>query len=91
MHSLWPASPAGKALTWLKARQNIFYGGTYIGQSYIDTRFATDSLEISLGRDKKVAVTRVKKQDKNSKNFTGSDRKEIFTYEITIRNNTKHL
>jgi uncharacterized protein (TIGR02231 family) len=78
-----------ESLNLIEGPANIFYGGTYIGQSYIDTRFATDSLEISLGRDKKVAVTRVKKQDKNSKNFTGSDRKEIFTYEITIRNNNK--
>jgi len=78
-----------ESLNLIEGPANIFYGGTYIGQSYIDTRFATDSLEISLGRDKKVAVTRVKKEDKNSKNFTGSDRKETFTYEITVRNNNK--
>ncbi|NVO02790.1 MAG: DUF4139 domain-containing protein [Bacteroidetes bacterium] len=74
-------------LNLIEGQANIFYGGTYIGQSYIDTRFATDSLEISLGRDKKVAVTRVKKQDLSSKSFIGTNKKEMFIYEINVRNN----
>jgi uncharacterized protein (TIGR02231 family) len=74
-------------LNLIEGQANIFYGGTYIGQSYIDTRFATDSLEISLGRDKKVAVTRVKKQDLSSKSFIGNNKKEMFIYEINVRNN----
>ncbi|MFH0894229.1 MAG: DUF4139 domain-containing protein [Bacteroidota bacterium] len=74
-------------LNLIEGKANIYYGGTFIGESYIDTRFADDSLEISLGRDKKVAVTRTKKQDLSGKNLIGTNRKENFTYEITVRNN----
>ena len=54
-------------LNLIEGPANIFYGGTYIGQSTIDTRFANDTLDLSLGRDKKVAITRTKKQDFSSK------------------------
>jgi len=76
-------------LNLIEGSANIFFSGTYIGQSYIDTRFASDTLEISLGRDKKVAITRTKKQDYSGKNFSGSNKKEVFTYEISVRNNNK--
>lgn len=82
------ASVAGwENLNLIEGKANIYYGGTFIGESYIDTRFTDDSLEISLGRDKKVAVTRIKKQDKAGKNLIGTNRKEMFAYEITVRNN----
>jgi uncharacterized protein (TIGR02231 family) len=74
-------------LNLIEGNANIFYGGTYIGSSYINTRFADDTLEISLGRDKKVVVTRVKKQDFSGTTFLGSNLKEKLSYEITVRNN----
>lgn len=78
-----------ESLNLIEGNANIFYAGTYIGQSYINTRFAGDSLEISLGRDKKVSVTRVKKKDFSSKSFIGGNTKETLSYEITVRNNNK--
>lgn len=76
-------------LNLIEGSANIFYAGTYIGQSYISTRFADDTLEISLGRDKKVDVTRVKKEDFSGKTFLGGNMKEKLSYEITVRNNNK--
>jgi uncharacterized protein (TIGR02231 family) len=76
-------------LNLIEGNANIFYSGTYIGQSYISTRFADDTLEISLGRDKKVSVTRIKKQDFSGKSFFGGNAKEKLSYEITVRNNNK--
>lgn len=76
-------------LNLIEGNANIFYGGTFIGTSYINTRFADDTLEISLGRDKKVAVTRTKKQDFSGKTFLGSNMKEKLSFEITVRNNNK--
>jgi uncharacterized protein (TIGR02231 family) len=78
-----------ESLNLIEGNANIFYAGTYIGQSYIDTRFATDTLEISLGRDKKVAITRTKKVDHSGKTFIGGNLKETLSYEITVRNNNK--
>lgn len=78
-----------ESLNLIEGPANIFYAGSFVGESYIDTRFANDTLDISLGRDKKVAITRTKKQDFNDKKIFGTQRKENFTYEITARNNNK--
>ncbi len=74
-------------LNLIEGNANIFYAGTYIGQSYLDTRYSNDTLEVSLGRDKKIAITRTKKEDLSEKSLFGSERKEKLTYNITIRNN----
>lgn len=78
-----------ESLNLIEGPANIFYAGSYVGESYIDTRFANDSLSISLGRDKKVAITRTKKQDFSDKKIFGTQHKENFIYEITVRNNNK--
>ncbi|MEI6815378.1 MAG: DUF4139 domain-containing protein [Bacteroidota bacterium] len=68
---------------------NVYYGENYIGESFISTRQTGDTLDLSLGRDKKILVSRVKKQDFGSKSFTGSNRIESFMYELTVKNNNK--
>lgn len=78
-----------ESLNLIEGPANIFYAGSFVGESYIDTRFANDTLDISLGRDKKVAITRIKKQDFSDKKIFGMQRKENFIYEITVRNNNK--
>ena len=66
--------------------QNVF-GNTYIGQTHIATEGSDDTLELSLGSDRKVNITRVKKEDYNSKSLAGLYKVEKFTYEIDVRNN----
>ena len=68
---------------------NIYYGGTFVGESYINTRNISDTLDISLGRDKKILVTRTKLKDYSSTQFIGSKRKEVLAYEIVVKNNSK--
>lgn len=68
---------------------NIYYGGTYVGQSYIYTRNADDTLDLSLGRDNKVLVTRSKIKEFSSKKLIGNTTKETFAYEIVVKNNRK--
>lgn len=68
---------------------HIYFGGSYIGESYIQTRNASDTLDLSLGRDKKVLVTRTKLKDYSSTKFIGSKRKETLAYSMTIKNNRK--
>ncbi|MCP4521437.1 MAG: DUF4139 domain-containing protein [Cytophagales bacterium] len=65
---------------------NIYYNGKYVGESYISTATANDTLAFSLGRDSKINITRVKKQDFNKKKWIGLNRSEYFEYEIAIRN-----
>lgn len=68
---------------------NVYYGGTYVGQSYIYTRSVDDTLDLSLGRDNKVLVTRSKVKEYCSKKLLGSNTKETFAYEMVVKNNRK--
>ena len=68
---------------------NVYFGGTYVGQSHIYTRSLDDTLDLSFGRDKKVMVSRTKLKDFNSSSFSGANKKEMASYEIIVKNNRK--
>jgi uncharacterized protein (TIGR02231 family) len=68
---------------------NVYFGGSYVGQSYIYTRSLDDTLDLSFGRDKKVMVSRTRLKDFNSKTLSGNNKKETQSYEIVIKNNRK--
>lgn len=68
---------------------NVYFGGTYVGQSYIYTRSVDDTLDISLGRDKKLVVTRTKLKEFNNEKTVGSSKKETYSYEIVVKNTRK--
>jgi len=73
----------------LSGEINLFYEGTYVGKSYIETRTAKDTLDISLGRDKNIAVTRIKLKDFSSSAFVGLNKKELTAWEINVKNKKK--
>ena len=68
---------------------NVYYGGAYVGRSYIYTRSTDDTLNLSLGRDRKVIVTRTKQKDLTSTKYIGINKKESYSYELTVKNNRK--
>ncbi len=68
---------------------NVYFGGTYVGQSYINTRSVDDTLSLSFGRDKKIVVTRTKIKYFNSEKITTTTRKVTHSYEMVIKNNRK--
>lgn len=69
---------------------NIFYQGTYLGQSYIDTRSVSDTLLLSLGRDENVSVKRLQLQELSKTQLIGTSKKEYFGYEIIVKNNRRN-
>lgn len=71
----------------LEGEANIFFEETYIGKSLIDIRFATDMLQISLGKDKNVSVSRENLKDFTSQKFIGSKKEETKFWRTTVRNN----
>jgi uncharacterized protein (TIGR02231 family) len=70
----------------LPGEANIFFEGTFVGKSFIDPNNIKDTLEVSLGRDKRIVVKREKLKDLTSKNFIGTSRKESYVWEISVRN-----
>ena len=72
---------------FLEGEANVFFEDTFIGKSVLDVRYATDTMQISLGRDKNVVVKREKIKDLTTKKFIGSKKEEIQAWEITVKNN----
>ncbi|MCB0699347.1 MAG: mucoidy inhibitor MuiA family protein [Chitinophagales bacterium] len=73
-------------LNLLPAQTNIFYEGTYVGQGYIDVRNVKDTMNLSLGRDKKIVVRRERDMKLQKRQTVGSNIKESFAYTISVRN-----
>lgn len=65
---------------------NIYQGRKYIGQSKLDIRSLTDTLSVSLGRDKDVVVTRVKVKGKTNNQLLGGTKKSSVAYNISVAN-----
>jgi len=70
----------------LEGEANIFFEDTFIGKSILDVRYATDTLQISLGRDKNVIVKREKIKDYTSKKLIGKNKKETIGWKTIIKN-----
>jgi len=68
---------------------NLFFEGTYVGQSTINPEVTADTMLISLGRDDRVKIERNILKDLSSKQFIGTNKKELKGYEIMVRNNKK--
>jgi hypothetical protein len=73
----------------LEGEANIFFENTYIGKSVLDTKYISDTLSISLGRDRNVAVKRDMIKEYTKKQFIGSKKEETRSWQILVKNNKK--
>lgn len=67
---------------------NIYNGRRFIGQSEIDIRTLSDTLSVSMGREKDVTVTRVKVQGKSRPVVLGANRKASVAFNISVANHS---
>lgn len=70
----------------LSGEANLFFEDTFIGKSLIDTHNTTDTLNLSLGTDKSISVTRVLQKEVSQKQSLGANRKETRDWLISIKN-----
>ena len=71
----------------LEGEANVFFEETYIGKTLLDVRFASDTLQLSLGRDKNVSVQREKIKDHTTRQFIGTKKEETRAWKTTVKNN----
>lgn len=71
----------------LEGEANLFFEGTYVGKTLLDVRYATDTLQISLGRDKNISVKREKIKEFTTKRFIGNKKEESKGWDIDVKNN----
>lgn len=77
------------SLNLLPGEANIIMDNIYIGKSFLNPSITQDTLEISLGKDKRISIERkvVKECTVEKKRDYKLD---IFTYEIIVKNNKKN-
>ena len=81
-----------QTLDLIPGNANIIMDDTYIGKSFIDPNSTADTLNLSLGKDKRVGVKRTLVKDASLSKTKDANTKQTFTYELVIKNNkTKEI
>jgi uncharacterized protein (TIGR02231 family) len=76
-------------LNLVSGETSLFFEGTYVGTAYIDTQNTKDTMNVSLGRDKSIVVTRTRQKDFTSRKLIGSTRTDTRSFEVVARNKKK--
>lgn len=71
----------------LPAKAHLFFEGTFVGSTFLTLTQSSDTLSISLGKDKGVIVNRTKLKTQDGRQLIGSQKIANRAYEIVIRNN----
>lgn len=74
-------------LNLLPGEANIIFEGVYTGKTFLNPGSTQDTMNLAIGKDKRIVVKREKLKDFSSTKFLGSNKKQVFTYEITVKNN----
>jgi uncharacterized protein (TIGR02231 family) len=69
----------------LPAVANIYYDGTYVGQTRINPGTMDDKMELPLGRDSNVIITRKKTKDDDKERALSNEKTKSVEYEIALR------
>lgn len=73
----------------LSGKANIYFEGSFVGETFLNAKNTKDTMNISLGRDKRIVIDRKQIKDFTRKRFLGSNIKQTFGYEISVRNTKK--
>lgn len=79
--------PNWQTFNFLPGEANVIFEGTYVGKSFIDPSDTNDTLNLTLGTDKRVVIKREKMADFSSVKFLGTNKLQEMMYEITVKNN----
>jgi uncharacterized protein (TIGR02231 family) len=68
------------------AAANIFFDGSYIGETYIDPTTMEDTLNLSMGRDPNIVVKRTLLKKDCKEKIIGDKKEKTMAYSIEIKN-----
>ncbi len=81
--------PNWQNLNLLPGRASLYFKGTFVGRTHINTANTSDTITISLGHDKEIIVDWKKVSDFSRKQIIGNKVKQVVKIEITLRNNKR--
>lgn len=76
-----------QSLNFIPGEANIIFEGTFIGKSFLDPSSSNDTLNLTLGVDKRVTIQKELMKDFSSTKFLASNKTQTFTYDLTVKNN----
>lgn len=73
-------------LQLVPAKANIFFEGTYMGETYLDPTTMDDTLSLSLGKDPNIIVKRTLLKKETKEKIVGTKKERTFAYSIEVKN-----
>lgn len=74
-------------LNLLPSQSSIFFNGKYIGKSFINTKFAKETLDLYLGKDRNISISRYRDNSETLKPLAmGDDVSQRYAYTIDVKN-----
>ncbi|HRF39227.1 MAG TPA: DUF4139 domain-containing protein, partial [Saprospiraceae bacterium] len=67
----------------------LFFEGSYVGKTYLNTAETGDTLRLSLGRDESIVVERKREKEFADKQFLGGKITQTTGWNIELRNSKK--
>ncbi len=78
-----------ESLSLLPGVARIYSEGTFTGEASIQPAVTGDTLELSLGRDKRITVKRQRLKDQSSQRVLGSSRERELAFDFQVKNARK--
>lgn len=73
-------------LQLVPAKANIFFDGSYIGETYLDPTTMDDTLQLSLGKDPNIIVKRTLLKHESKDKIVANNKERTFAYAIEVKN-----
>ncbi|MBI3133551.1 MAG: DUF4139 domain-containing protein [Bacteroidetes bacterium] len=74
------------SLNLIPGKANLFHDGAYIGETYLNPTTLEDTMNLSLGKDQNIVVTRNLLKDESKEKVVGDKIEKTVSYRITIKN-----
>jgi len=71
----------------LEGEASVYFEDTYTGKTLLDVRYMSDTLNISLGKDKGITIDRKMQKQFTTKQFLGSKKEETRSWLLSVKNN----
>ena len=73
----------------LPGEANVIFEDLFVGKTFINPNVKNNELQLSLGKDANIAISRKLVSDKSGTKMLSSRKVQDFVYEISVRNNKK--
>lgn len=73
-------------LQLVPAKANIYFDGTYMGETYLDPTSMEDTMQLSLGKDPNIIVKRTLLERESKEKVVGTKMVKSYAYAIEVKN-----